>query len=202
MSGSLCAIAQARRWTQPACGAHRRDRGLVMLTLLIALALASIALLAGLDVWALERQRQQEEELLFIGNQYRLAIQRYYLAGRTFPQSVDDLIEDKRFPVPLHHLRRAYPDPITGNSDWKFLRDGDRIYGIFSSSDRVPIKRANFPRRYAFFSKAETYADWKFFYPPPWWRNGMMSFAPSQPSTTGVPSQASPLIRTPGFSPR
>ena len=42
-----------------------RGRGLVMLTLLIALMLASIALLAGLDFWALQRQRQQEEELLF-----------------------------------------------------------------------------------------------------------------------------------------
>ena len=71
-----------------------RGRGLVMLTLLIALMLASIALLAGLDFWALQRQRQQEEELLFVGNQYRRAIERYYLSGHSLPASVDDLINE------------------------------------------------------------------------------------------------------------
>jgi type II secretory pathway pseudopilin PulG len=127
-----------------------------MLTLLIALMLASIALLAGLDFWALQRQRQQEEELLFVGNQYRRAIERYYLSGHSLPASVDDLINDKRFPVALHHLRRAYPDPMTGRNDWEFLRDGTGIYGIRSSSDRVPIKQANFPDRYAYFANAQT----------------------------------------------
>ncbi|XHO06934.1 hypothetical protein ACEQUB_p00180 (plasmid) [Ralstonia syzygii] len=121
-----------------------RGHGLVMLTLLIVLMLASIALLAGLDVWALQRQRQQEDELLFVGNQYRQAIERYYLAGRSLPMSIDDLLDDKRFPVPLHHLRRVYPDPITGRNDWELLRDGTGIYGIHSKSDGVPIKHANF----------------------------------------------------------
>jgi type II secretory pathway pseudopilin PulG len=166
-----------------------------MLALLLALALASIALLAGLDVWAFEKQRMQEEELLFIGNQYRLAIQRYYLAGRTFPQSIDDLLEDKRFPIPLHHLRRAYPDPMTGKIDWQFLLDGDRFYGVYSRSERAPIKQANFPHLYAFFANAQTYADWKFFYPPPGLRGN---------ATTGVPStptQSSPFLITPrGFT--
>ena len=169
-----------------------RDRGLVMLALLIALALASIALMAGLDVWALEKQRRQEEELLFIGTQYRLAIQRYYLAGRSLPQSIDDLLEDKRFPVPLHHLRRAYADPMTGMNDWRVLRDGDRIYGVYSSSERAPIKRANFPRLYAFFANAETYADWKFFYPPPGQRSNATTGTPS------TPSRSSPFVTTPG----
>ncbi len=144
-----------------------RGHGLVMLTLLIALMLASIALLAGLDVWALQRQRQQEDALLFVGNQYRQAIERYYLAGRSLPMSIDDLLDDKRFPVPLHHLRRAYPDPITGRNDWELLRDGTGIYGIHSKSDGVPIKHANFPGRYAFFADAQTYADWQFVYPVP-----------------------------------
>jgi type II secretory pathway pseudopilin PulG len=171
-----------------------RDRGLVMFVLLIALALASIALAAGLDVWALEKQRQQEEELLFVGNQYRLAIQRYYLAGRSLPTSIDDLLEDKRFPVPLHHLRRAYRDPITGAGDWQLLRDGNGVYGVYSRSDRAPVKHANFPRQYAFFANAQTYADWKFFYPPPGWRNNGSTLAPSTP---WMPPSSTPFIRTP-----
>ena len=194
--------------------AGQDQRGLVLLTLLIALMLASIALLGALDVWALQRQRLQEEELLFVGNQYRLAIQRYYRIGRTLPMSVDDLLEDKRFPVPLHHLRRAYPDPMTGKNDWLFLRQGDRFFGIYSSSTAAPVKHANFPRRYADFVDAKTYGDWQFFYRPPGSRirtlNGSAtpSFPEAAPNVPNLPSQsgrpgsltsASPFAQSGGF---
>ncbi len=194
--------------------ARRRQRGLVLLTLLIALMLASIALLGALDVWALQRQRLQEEELLFVGNQYRLAIQRYYRIGRVLPMSVDDLLEDKRFPVPLHHLRRAYPDPMTGKNDWLFLRYGDRIFGIYSSSTAAPVRHANFPRRYADFVDAKTYGDWQFFYRPPGSRirgaNGLTAPSsldavpglpgPSGPSgRSGSLTSASPFAQSGGF---
>jgi type II secretory pathway pseudopilin PulG len=152
-----------------------KQRGLVLLALLIALALASVALCGALDVWALQRQRWQEEQLLFVGNQYRQAIQRYYLAGGSLPASVDDLLEDHRFKVPLRHLRRAYPDPITGKNDWQWLRHGDRIFGVASSSGATPLKHANFPRYYANFSDAQSYRDWQFLYLPPGhrdWLNG------------------------------
>lgn len=172
-----------------------RECGLALLALLIGLALAGLALMAGLDVWSLQRQREQEQELLFVGDQYRVAIERYYLAGRSLPMSVDDLLEDHRFPVPLHHLRRAYADPLTGKSDWRFLRDGGRIYGIYSASDQAPIKHANFPRRYEYFANAQTYGDWQFFYMPPGVRGSTnaagQSFAPTlQPGRIAPPHSA------------
>jgi type II secretory pathway pseudopilin PulG len=153
--------------TRPPATRHRGARGLVLLALLIALMLISIVMEGALDFWALQRQRQLEEDLLFVGNQYRQAIQSYYLVGRSLPASIDDLLEDKRFPVPLHHLRRAYPDPVTGKNDWKFMVEGGRIYGIHSSSTAETIKRANFPRRYAEFANVKTYAEWQFFYVMP-----------------------------------
>ncbi|MBB1633704.1 type II secretion system protein [Cupriavidus sp. UME77] len=161
-------------------GAH----GLVLLALLIALILVSVALMGALDVWSLQRQRLQEEELLFVGNQYRLAIQRYYQAGRTLPGSIDDLLEDKRFPVPLHHLRRAYPDPVTGKNDWLLLHDGDRIYGVYSRSTALAIKHANFPRLYADFANAKTYAEWQFYYLPPGRRSRASLDLPTTQSPT------------------
>jgi type II secretory pathway pseudopilin PulG len=63
------------------------QNGLVLLALLIALAISSVAMMGAPDVWALQRQRQQEEELLFVGDQYRLAIQRYYETGHTLPMT-------------------------------------------------------------------------------------------------------------------
>src|SRR5260370_3920400 len=179
--------------------ARQGQRGLVLLTLLIALMLASIALLGALDVWALQRQRLQEEELVFVGNQYRLAIQRYYRIGRVLPMSVDDLLEDKRFPVPLPHLRRAYPDPMTGKNDWLFLRYGDRIFGIYSSSTAAPVRHANFPRRYADFVDAKTYGDWQFFYRPPGTRiRGPTGLTPpsSLDAGPGLPGPSGPSGRS------
>ncbi|WP_197693875.1 type II secretion system protein [Vogesella sp. LIG4] len=161
-----------------------------MLALLIALALMSVALMGALDVWAFQRQRLQEEELLFVGNQYRQAIQHYYQVGRSLPGTVDDLLEDKRFPLPMHHLRRAYPDPITGKNDWQFLRLGDRFYGVYSSSTAATIKRANFPWRYADFANVQTYDGWHFFYLPRELQRLAPALAPSVPPTAQPGSAA------------
>ncbi|RDJ97751.1 hypothetical protein DLM46_36435 [Paraburkholderia lacunae] len=171
-------------------GVTAREDGLVLLTLLIALMLISIALAGALDVWSLERQRERERQLLFVGDQYRLAILRYYRAGRVLPASIDDLLEDTRVPVPLHHLRQAYPDPITGKNDWVFMRQGDRIYGVHSSSTDVPIKHAGFPLRHEDFEDQKTYDGWKFFYLPPVMRNYSNTDAlkaPPKPATTFDP---------------
>jgi hypothetical protein len=56
---------------------------------------------------------------------------------------------------------------MTGKADWKLLIEGGRIYGVYSSSTAETIKRARFPRRYAEFANARTYAEWQFFYVPP-----------------------------------
>ena len=141
--------------------------GVVLLALLIALALGGIALMAAVDVWALARQRAQEQELLFVGDQYRQAIQRYYFGAppgtqRVLPASLDDLLEDDRYPVPVRYLRRLYPDPITGSSEWGVLRTGDRVAGVHSLSDKEPVKQTDFTPGYRFFEGLKAYRDWSF----------------------------------------
>nr|WP_246257454.1 type II secretion system protein [Pararobbsia alpina] len=170
-----------------------------MLALLIALMLVSIALLGALDVWSLERQRERERQLLFAGDQYRLAILRYYRAGRVLPASIDDLLNDTRFPMPMHHLRRAWVDPVTGQNDWVLMRQGDRIYGVYSSSTAAPIKLAGFPRQYEDFDKQPTYGGWRFFYLPPVVKNYVNSdpsATPAKPATTFNPMNS----QLPSFS--
>lgn len=168
----------ARQRTSPRAA---RQRGLVLLALLLALMLMSIALAGALDVWSLERRREQEKQLLFVGDQYRQAIARYYRVGRVYPASVDDLLNDARFPVPMHHLRQAYPDPVTGKTDWLFLQQGDRFYGVYSSSEAQTIKRAGFPLRYVEFENEETYGGWRFVYLAPGLRSTPTSAATSAP---------------------
>jgi type II secretory pathway pseudopilin PulG len=154
----------------PACLDPRppkRERGVVLLALLLALALAGIGLMAAVDVWSVTRQREREKELLFVGDQYRQAIQRYYYgapsgSGRVLPASLDVLLEDDRYPIPVHHLRRLYPDPITGSIEWGLVHAGEQIAGVYSLSEAKPIKQAGFPAAYQFFADKMSYRDWVF----------------------------------------
>jgi len=139
----------------------------MLLALLIGLVLSGIALMGAVDVWTLQRQREREQQLLFVGNQYRQAIQRYYYAApagapRTLPFNLELLLEDDRYPTPVRHLRRLYPDPITGQAEWGLLRAGDRIAGVYSLSEAMPVKQAGFTVADESFTGRSRYKEWVF----------------------------------------
>jgi type II secretory pathway pseudopilin PulG len=176
-------------------------QGYALLTLLIVVALLGIGLLSAMSAWSLDRQRAREEELLFVGDQYRQAIGRYYLGAppgtpRTLPPSLEVLLDDDRYPVPVHHLRRHYPDPITGNPDWGLQKVGDQIIGVYSLSEAAPIKTVGFGATYAAFEGATSYQGWVFSYRIPGRR--VVPIAP--PATSPGSSQSpnpSPARRSP-----
>lgn len=152
-------------------------RGVMLVGLLIGLALSSIALMALVDNWTVLRQREREQELLFVGDQYRQAIRRYYYGApagqaRQLPANLQALLEDERYPTPVRYLRRLYPDPITGDSTWGELRIGDRLAGVYSLSQARPFKQAGFTPAYENFAAQERYQDWVFVFVVP---------APTQP---------------------
>jgi hypothetical protein len=72
------------------------------------------------------------------------------------------LIEDRRFAIPVRHLRRIYIDPMTGRADWQFVHAGAGITAVHSSSTRKVLKTRGFPKGYEQFENARTYADWIF----------------------------------------
>ena len=178
----------------PFARSGQRLRGVVLLALLIALALLSIGMMSAVDVWSLSRQREREQELLFVGSQYRQAIRHYYLAApsggqRGYPTSVAVLLDDDRFPIPVHHLRRAYPDPITGNPQWGELRVGDRIQGVYSLSEARPLKQAGFPANEQAFNDADSYKSWIFAYIP---RRAVAIGPPASGAPPSAPPRPSP----------
>jgi type II secretory pathway pseudopilin PulG len=162
----------------------RLESGVALLAFLLTLALISVTLMGAVSWWSFERQRESEEELLFIGNQYRMAIERYYYATpgavKVLPSTMEDLIQDDRFPAPVRHLRRLYPDPITGEP-FELLRIGDQISGVASKSTKPAIKRSGFSPPYTAFEGLETYDQWKFLFSPPRRRNSSISL-PSIPA--------------------
>jgi len=135
---------------------------------LVTVALLGIMLSMVGRVWSVHEQREREAQLLWIGDAFRLAIARYYLVGGQYPLTLQSLVVDERFPLPRHHLRRLYRDPMTLNADWKVIPspDGVGIMGVASSSKFVPLKRTGFSVVDAGFANSDCYCQWQFIYVP------------------------------------
>jgi type II secretory pathway pseudopilin PulG len=146
------------------------QRGFTYLGVLIIVAIMGMGLAGFGELYSHAAQRDKERELLFIGSQFRDAIASYYNrspGAKVYPKKLDDLLEDKRFPVPQHHLRKLYRDPMTGSTDWGLIElPGIGIIGVHSRSEEKPIKTANFAAAEASFEDAENYTKWMFTYSP------------------------------------
>lgn len=143
-----------------------RQRGITFLVLLFAIALGGIALAGTGALWQLESRREKEKELLFAGDEYRRAIGSYYAKtpgeARQYPQRLEDLLKDNRYPTPLRHLRRIYRDPMTPDGEWELIMQQGRITGIVSRSEDAPVKVAGFPKEFESFEGAKSYRGWRF----------------------------------------
>lgn len=141
-------------------------RGFTYIGLLFAIVLLGILMSVAGVVWDTEARREREQQLLFAGAQYQQAIASYHallINGQNqFPKSIDDLLEDHRFPMPVRHLRRRYFDPMTNSTEWGLLKTGDVIVGVYSLADGVPLKKSGFSACCEGFESAKDYRDWKF----------------------------------------
>jgi type II secretory pathway pseudopilin PulG len=147
----------------------RESRGFTYVGLLLGVALAGTSLALVGQVWSTTSKRERERELLFVGSQFRYAIGLYYESSpgvKQYPRRLEDLVEDKRFPVARRYLRKIYPDPMSGKTDWGLLMQGDQILGVYSQSREQPLKVANFDLGDAMSADGTTYSDWRFVYAP------------------------------------
>jgi type II secretory pathway pseudopilin PulG len=147
------------------------SRGVALLALLIVIAVMGAALAATGTVWQQVQQRARERELLFVGLQYRHAIQQYYDKSpglKTYPPTLDALLRDERAVAVRRYLRRPYADPLTNSAQWGLLlAPGGGIMGIYSLAPGRPIRQANFPAELGWLGTKASYADWQFVYLPP-----------------------------------
>ena len=145
-----------------------RVRGFTYLSVLFVIAMMGGGLALVGELWHSAATRDREAELLFVGNQYRKAIERYYLGGpRQYPRALEQLLKDARKPATERYLRRLYPDPVTGSGEWGLVKAPDGgIMGVHSLSEAAPVKSANFLARDKEFAGAAAYTDWKFVFVP------------------------------------
>lgn len=134
---------------------------------MIFVALAGAGLASYAQVASHAAQREKEAELLFRGNAFQAAIASYYKKEQRYPTSLETLLEDKRYPMPVRHLRKLYRDPMSGEADWALVEaPGGGVMGVHSKSPQAPIKAANFSLANQEFAKAQRYSDWKFVHSP------------------------------------
>jgi type II secretory pathway pseudopilin PulG len=128
-------------------------------------------LLAVGEVWHIAQKREKEVELLFVGNQFRKAIESYYAntpatnKQQTYPTSLEDLLKDPRYPSTQRYLRKIYIDPMSNNTEWGVVKNPNGgIFGVYSQSDEEPIKQSNFLLANMGFEGKTKYSEWVFMY--------------------------------------
>lgn len=146
----------------------RPQSGFTYLTVLFVVAFMGLGLAKAGQVYRTTVLRDREAELLWVGKQYRLAIEGYYKnRDMRYPGTLEDLLKDPREPSVRRYLRKRYPDPITGSEEWGLVKAPDGgIMGVYSLSQEQPVKVAGFTFADQAFEGAATYADWKFVYTP------------------------------------
>ncbi|MEY4754324.1 MAG: hypothetical protein RJA44_1999 [Pseudomonadota bacterium] len=151
----------------PSTPPRDQQQGMLLMGVLVFLAVGTMGLVGISQRWADARQRDNEEDLLYAGLQYRQAIDAYYFRSpgnaKQFPTKLQDLVLDPRFPQPVRHIRKLYPDPLAPTRDWGLIRQGNFIVGVYSQSTGQPFRSANFdPALPDSFKSAASYKDWRF----------------------------------------
>lgn len=143
-------------------GNSRSQVGFTYMGLLMVLAISSIAMAVVGIVWHKDMQREREKELKFIGESYKKAIGSYYESkvngAKQFPEKLDDLLLDTRFPTVKRHVRKLYADPfnkklVMPDKSWGLELQQGRIVGVYSLSEEKVIqqddKNSNQPIKYS-----------------------------------------------------
>lgn len=145
--------------------------GFTYLGLIVLVALIGLATAATLQVGAVLRRGAAEQALLDVGAEFADALASYAAATPAGqppqPPSLQELLNDPRFPYVRRHLRKVFFDPVTGQADWGIVYltgdNGDRgMIAVHSLSAAHPIKQANFEARFADFEHKLHLSDWKF----------------------------------------
>lgn len=185
--------------------------GFTYIGLLIAIAIIGGASATALSAGATLQRRLAEEELLFVGAQFRQAFRSYYESAVSlprYPATLEALLQDPRPQVAKRHLRKVFHDPLTGKAEWGLIpAPGGGIMGVHSLAEGKPIKQANFDPAFALFEAKGSYLEWSFAWSPTSGRppRGSVSaattvtagttgaagvFGPPPPTTANPPSPA------------
>lgn len=115
------------------------------------------------EMWVATARRQKLEQLDWIGAQFTQAIGSYYEATpgvvvKTYPKSLQDLLQDRRYASIRRHSRQIYANPFDQNGAWTLvlapdggirgirvsLQDGDTLIDreyVYRAQASLPANR-------------------------------------------------------------
>lgn len=148
-----------------------REQGFSYVGLLLLVGILGAMFAATVTAGALMQRRAAEEELLFIGKQFRNAFKSYYEStpqgSNPYPRQLSDLLLDPRSSILRRHLRQIFVDPLTGNDEWSTVSaPGGGLMGVCSLSQGTPIKVAGFDPEFEHWSNKSRYSEWCIEYLP------------------------------------
>lgn len=149
-----------------------KQLGMAYLALLLLIAGIGAGAAVTSTVWTQVAQRENEKQLLRAGQTLQIAISQYYERSpgtqKRYPQTLDDLLLDKRYLSIQRYVRRIPNDPMTKDNQWGLVRAPDGgIMGVYSLSTDKPIKTAGFDPQVSMTAGAGQYRNWTFVYIPP-----------------------------------
>ena len=107
------------RFRKPA-SQYRSERGYILITLILCVALIAIAALVTAPLIAFQVKRDREEELIHRGVQYSRAMKHFVKKFGRYPTRIEELENTNQ----VRFLRKRYKDPIT-RKDFKLLHMGE-----------------------------------------------------------------------------
>ena len=147
---------------------RKAQSGFTYLAALLLIILLGVFAAKAATAWNFAAQRDRERELLFIGGEFRRALESYRKAHagspQPYPTDLTQLLGPGDRIEPARYLRRLYPDPMTGRIQWGLVRTPQGgIVGVHSSSNDPPVRIAAVSATDSIdFAHATSYRDWIF----------------------------------------
>ena len=185
----------ARGGMRPAQG------GFIYMALLVFFGVFATFAGAAMISGAILQRRNAEEQLIFVGGEFRNAIKSYHDASAAlppgaarYPANLEDLLADTRAPGLTRHLRQIYPDPLTGRVAWGTVPAPEGgIMGVYSLSPAKAVKLYGFPAEFKYLEGKTKISEWLFVYVAPAATPVQAPPSPaSVPPATAAPSFAVP----------
>ncbi len=112
------------------------ERGVVFIWVLVGLFILAVMLMAAVQPASIVAKRENEQELIFRGEEYTEAIRLYQTehAG-TFPTRLEDLL--KEGPKRRRYIRRLYRNPFDPEGKWSLLAPGTTVVSVDENGKTV-----------------------------------------------------------------
>lgn len=101
---------------------RRRERGALLLALVVEIAIGMILFGVAAQKWSDVRQREKEAEMFARAREIQLALIRYQRDRGTLPVEFKQLIEPGS--RGQYFIRKLYKDPLAKDGKWGLLRQG------------------------------------------------------------------------------